>query len=681
MDLSQPSDESRVLVIYTGGTIGMLVGPQGYRNEPHFLTETLRCQSRFHDPLEDSLFSHSRSIEGFRKWSTSGKSSPAVSETLASAPKDIPTLSVKSTRPVVSSLLSSDTLRPSSFQAAECRKIEQNVYECLLPSLVTPRTSIHAGNSKRIRYAILEWDPLLDSSNVDTEDWIRIAEEIELNYAAFDAFVVLHGTDTMSYTSSALSFMLEDLGKTVILTGAQIPLSQLRNDAVDNLLGALSIAGHYIIPECCLFFNQCLYRGNRVSKVSSYDLEAFKSPNFPPLVNVGIDIVVNWSNVIRQTNLRRFKVHKTTLRLFPGISVDTIRAFLMPPIQGVVLETFGAGNAPQRNDLMESLREASDRGVVIVAITQCAKGTVSDVYETGRALLRAGVVPGGDMTAECALTKLGYLLSKSQFSIEKVRELIRLPLRGELTSTGGASAKPSMARHLDTMHDLLVQMIRLSVPEIIVTSSREHERVADDLAAPWSWTAAEASATESSFLPVLVRLAVAKDDAEGLKFCLNYQDDDGAALSPGIEKGLGHFAAGIVNTVDPSSGWPPLHVAAFNGSDRSLVHLRDTLGHTALYYAARRGHTSIIEVLREAGAIFGGSDVEGGFVGLEVTKALQKGDEAALQIWDKAGFDEIKLLHGLGTVIAHLLGCISYLLHPLAVFSILDVCTKCETEA
>lgn len=201
---------------------------------------------------------------------------------------------------------------------------------------------------------------------------------------------------------------------------------------------------------------------------------------------------------------------------------------------------------------------------------------------------------------QCALTKLGYLLSKSQFSIEKVRELIRLPLRGELTSTGGASAKPSMARHLDTMHDLLVQMIRLSssapmpsVPEIIVTSSREHERVADDLAAPWSWTAAEASATESSFLPVLVRLAVAKDDAEGLKFCLNYQDDDGAALSPGIEKGLGHFAAGIVNTVDPSSGWPPLHVAAFNGSDRclaillqagALVHLRDTLGHTALYY-------------------------------------------------------------------------------------------------
>ncbi|EJD05684.1 asparaginase-domain-containing protein [Fomitiporia mediterranea MF3/22] len=656
METFQPSDESRVLVIYTGGTIGMLVGPQGYRNEPHFLRETLRCQSRFHDPLEDSLYSHSGTIEGFRRWSSSGRSSPS-NEMHSPISKEVPTLIVKSTRPIRPSLLS-DTRKPDPSRNSHCRRIEENAYECLIPSLITPRTSIHAGNTKRIRYAILEWDPLLDSSNVGTEDWVRIATEIELNYAAFDAFVILHGTDTMAYTSSALSFMLEDLGKTVILTGAQIPLSQLRNDAVDNLLGALSIAGQYIIPECCIFFNQCLYRGNRVSKVSSYDLDAFNSPNFPPLVNVGIDIVVNWDNVIRQTSLRRFKAHKdmssrvATLRLFPGISAETIRAFLKPPIQGVVLETFGAGNAPQKRDLMEALREASER-CVVVAITQCSKGTVSDAYETGRALLDIGIIPGGDMTPECALTKLGYLLSKPQLTIEKVRDLVRLPLRGELTAPRGSSARPSMAQHLDTLQDCLAQMMRLSsssspnIPEIVVSSDQQPGRNSDNPTASWSWTAAEASATESSLLHILIRLAVAKDDVEGLEFCLSYQDNKDVAQSR-VDKTLGTPAAGVVNSIDPCSGWAPLHVAAFNGSERTvaillqagaLVHLRDSLGHTALYYAARRGHTGIVEILRQAGANLGGTDIEGGFVALEVTKAAQRYDEVALQTWRKAGYE------------------------------------------
>ncbi|KAL5533266.1 hypothetical protein ACEPAF_5042 [Sanghuangporus sanghuang] len=657
MDTYRPSDEARVLVIYTGGTIGMLVGPHGYRNEPHFLTETLRCQSRFHDPLEDSLFSHSGTIDGFRKWSTSGRSSP-VSGARFPALKETPTLTVKSTRPIPPSLLT-DPAKSHLSQASSCRKIDNNVYECTLPSLVTPRTSVHTGNSKRIRYAILEWDPLLDSSNVGTEDWVRIATEIELNYAAFDAFVILHGTDTMAYTSSALSFMLEDLGKTVILTGAQIPLSQLRNDAVDNLLGALSIAGQYIIPECCLFFNQCLYRGNRVSKVSSYDFDAFDSPNFLPLVNVGIDIVVNWNNVIRQTSLRRFRAHKdmssrvATLRLFPGISADIVRAFLIPPIQGVVLETFGAGNAPQRRDLMEVLREASDR-CVVVAITQCSKGTVSDAYETGRALLDIGIVPGGDMTPECALAKLGYLLSKPQLSVQKVRELVRLPLRGELTAPSGQSSKPSMTQHLDSLQDCLAQMMRLSntssphVPQIIINQDQGTGQNIIDPAAPWSWTVAEASATQSTLLNILIRLAVAKDDVDGLEFCLRYQDDDDVLRSPSVEKSISTPAAGIANNIDPSSGWTPLHVAAFNGSERSvatllqagaLVHLRDSLGHTALYYAARRGYPNIVELLRQAGANLGGTDIEGGFVTLEVTRAAHKGDEVALETWNRAGYN------------------------------------------
>ena len=155
MELAQPSDESRVLIIYTGGTIGMLVGPQGYRNEPHFLTETLRCQSRFHDPLEDSLFSHSGTIEGYRKWSTSGKSSPVTEQSAMPAAIEIPTLLVRSTRPIMTAALGPEQ-KMTPAQRIECKKVAENIYECMLPSMVTHRTSIHTGNAKRIRYAILE---------------------------------------------------------------------------------------------------------------------------------------------------------------------------------------------------------------------------------------------------------------------------------------------------------------------------------------------------------------------------------------------------------------------------------------------------------------------------------------------------------------------------------------------
>jgi lysophospholipase len=417
-----------------------------------------------------------------------------------------------------------------------------------------------------------------------------------LNYSLFDAFVILHGTDTMAYTSSALSFLLEDLGKTVIVTGAQIPLSQLRNDAVDNLLGALSIAGHYIIPECCLFFNHTLFRGNRVSKASSDDFNAFASPNLPPLVNVGIDIVVNWNEVIRQTSLRRFRAHKrlsphvATLRLFPGITAATVQAFLAPPIRGVVLETFGAGNAPQRKDLMSALREACERGVVIVAITQCAKGSVSNAYETGRTLLQAGVVPGGDMTPECALTKLSYLLSKPELSAEGVRSLVGAPLRGELTGIPHGTRTPAIEANLEAIGNTLSFIVRLTSPArhptpAIVVSDAEDEL--PDAGAPWAWTAAEVGTTQGALLSWLVHLAAAANDVDGLSHCLS---TDGAH---GEDQRT--IVGGIVNWINPASGRSPLHVAAINGSVHcvhallkagSLVHLRDSLGHTALYYVS-----------------------------------------------------------------------------------------------
>ncbi|KAF8163531.1 L-asparaginase [Crassisporium funariophilum] len=662
MELSRPADESRVLVIYTGGTIGMLVGQQGYVPEPCFLTETLRSQSRFHDPLQDSLFSNASSVQGFREWS-SGRSSPLPSAESGSLSPDPlgRTLLVRSSRPIGHSTTldtSPNTKQHFMKDQPKSIRISDNVYEAHLPTLVTPRSKVPGGSgSKSIRYAILEWNPLLDSSNMDIDDWIRIATEIELNYV-FDAFVVLHGTDTMAYTSSALSFLLEDLGKTVILTGAQIPLSQLRNDAVDNLMGALTIAGHYIIPECCLYFNHTLFRGNRVTKMSSYDLSAFNSPNFAPLVNVGIDIVVNWNDVIRQTSLRKFRAHKhmnphvATLRLFPGISGATIRAFFMPPIRGVVLETFGAGNAPQRSDVMEALKEACDRGVVVVAISQCAKGSVSDAYETGRTLLQVGVVPGSDMTPECALTKLGYLLSKPELSSKDVRDLIGIPLRGELSRASGAVLQqPSIEQNLDNIQQLLSQFVRLtqppsSLPQITVTPESV-ESGAQDAAAPWSWTAAEATATEAVLFPFLVHLAAARDNIESLNFCLKPATSDGGA-GPGVAAAdhvlkFGMIPGGIVNCLEPGSGRSPLHVAALNGNTRSvdvllrsgaLVHLRDTLGHTALYLAARQGHEAVVDLLVQAGATLGGTDQL--FAHPLIDNATRTGDSASLRVWSKA---------------------------------------------
>lgn len=309
-------------------------------------------------------------------------------------------------------------------------------YPELAPALVMPPSIF----GKRAKFNILEYDPLLDSSNMTIEDWIKIAGDIERFYHLFDAFVILHGTDTMPYTASALSFMLEALGKTVIMTGSQIPLSELRNDATSNLLGALTIAGHYVIPEVTLFFNNHLYRGNRCIKSNLSAFDAFCTPNMKPLAKLGIDIDIDWPAVWRTHEVKPFRARKfmnpnvTCLRLFPGITEATVKAVLAPSVKGVVLETFGAGNAPDnRPDLLKAIKDACDRGVVFVNISQCQVGAVSDIYATGKALSSAGVVPGLDMTTECALTKLAYLLADDGLTPDQVRDKMRVSLAGELT--------------------------------------------------------------------------------------------------------------------------------------------------------------------------------------------------------------------------------------------------------
>ncbi|KAK1144401.1 hypothetical protein N8T08_005554 [Aspergillus melleus] len=307
------------------------------------------------------------------------------------------------------------------------------------PSLRTPQTAY----GRRVRYTVFEFDELLDSSSIDAKGWAEIAETVKLNYTHFDGFVVLHGTDSLAYTCSALSFMLQNLGKPVVLTGSQAPMLELQNDATDNLLGSLVVASHFMIPEVCLYFNNRLFRGNRASKVSASDFAAFASPNCPPLaVTTSMRTNVDWELVSRPNNIEHFNIqtnldttHVACLRIFPGIKPEMVDAVLrLEGLRGLVLETFGAGNAPhgQDNAMTKVFADAIKRGIVIVNVTQCLTGSVSPVYATGMSLSRAGVVAGLDMTTEAALTKLAYLLALPDSSPETVAKNMSISLRGEL---------------------------------------------------------------------------------------------------------------------------------------------------------------------------------------------------------------------------------------------------------
>jgi len=289
-------------------------------------------------------------------------------------------------------------------------------------------------------YDIHEYDPLLDSSNMTPRDWLKIAEDIADHYDSHDGFVVLHGTDTMAYTASALPFMLQDLQKPVILTGAQIPLCEVRNDARENLVTAMLIAGNFAIPEVCLCFGSKLLRGNRAIKVDAEGFDAFESPNFPPLGSLGIEIKINHDLVLQPAGRPKSLAVKpmkapsvAVLRLFPGISADIVRNALQPPIEGLVLETYGVGNGPEDPALIAELKAAVQRGVVIINCTQCIKGTVNmEDYATGSALAGAGVISGFDMTVEAALAKLAYLFS-CKLPPEVVKEKMQTDLHGELS--------------------------------------------------------------------------------------------------------------------------------------------------------------------------------------------------------------------------------------------------------
>ncbi|KIS71096.1 uncharacterized protein UMAG_01007 [Mycosarcoma maydis] len=759
------SGEALVLCLYAGGTIGMVRkdASSGFAPYPSFLTETLRSQSRFHDPHADSIFSWSDSVDRYKAWSEaftrpgSGASTPLQGAVSGSASNSLPneqqiseavaekqsaTVDVNgasfpnkkrknehesignpgsltpSTQAHLEHLYADTASRPASGAASSAappfghpvlvrssapkgtsthHALSSNLssdakhLELQLPTLITPRGGV---NGKRVRYAVLEYDPLLDSSEMDIPDWIRLASDISLNYENFDAFIVLHGTDTMAYTASALSMLLENLGKSVIVTGAQVPLSELRNDAIENVLGALMLAGSYIIPEVGLYFASTLYRGNRTSKVSNNALAAFDSPNMAPLARVGINIEVAWNLVERSRTVKGFRAHDkmspnvALLRLFPGLPTSTVKSFLSPPLEGVILESYGAGNAPSRQDLLDVFQHASDRGLVIVNITQCVQGEVSAIYAVGKKLEAVGVVAGGDMTPECALAKLSYLLAKG-LEPHEIRELMGRPLRGELTSSRGAGSShatlaqeltPAGAKAVKADVKTLLAHILQSPHQLQSASSAankksgvEMERQANTQAlasaAGWDSSSAQVSAATLAVLPYLIYEAACSNDLPMLQWHLHALNQLETVPTISIDEEHFHpstlIASASVNTGDtaatshtidacvskPDSTTPleklqPLHIAAargFTGVVEQLlqagcsVHARHAAsGHSPLFLACKNANGATAKLLRDAGAHFKEDEVR---LARSLLHSQQQNKQTtqAKAIWELAG--------------------------------------------
>lgn len=473
----------RVLVLYTGGTIGMKPSSKGYIPVSQYLPQLLKNWPQFHD----------KSAE---KWTDLDCITP-----------------------------------PSAFGI-------------------------------RVAYRILEYQPLLDSSNIGNEDWKKMAQDIFHFYPHYDAFIILHGTDTMSFTASALSFMLEDLSKTVIVTGSQLPLSEWRTDGIENFLGSLFVAGNYEIPEVCIFFHNKLLRGNRSIKLISSDFDAFHSGNFPPLVELGFDVKINWH--LMNSPQESFRLssemdpHVGVLRIFPGITGAFLKSIISSPFKGLILHTYGSGNAPDTDrSFLDAIEKAIREGMILVNCTQCFRGAVQGHYATGQALADIGVVSGADMTIEAALTKLSYLFGKN-YPLEEIRLKISQNLRGELTE--------SDVRTRFSFRDKLFLRSIASVLE------------------------ADTSEVSKALNPILLGSSARTGDLDLLKRLLkrgaSVQESDEDQRTPL------HFAA--------TAG--QLSMVTFLVQQGAKLEAKDRWKHTALYEAIYQGHSEVAHFLMAQGA-------------------------------------------------------------------------------
>ncbi|CAB3397830.1 unnamed protein product [Caenorhabditis bovis] len=457
---------------------------------------------------------------------------------------------------------------------------------------------------KRVVYWIVEYEPLLDSCDMTFDDWIRIASDIKKAYHNYDGFVVLHGTDTLAYTASALSFMMENLGKPVIITGSQIPVAEVRSDGMENLIGALITAGNFDIPEVCVYFNNKLMRGNRTVKLDNSALEAFDSPNMHPLANMAINIKVCYDAIFRSENIAAFDVHDNLcrdvgmLRIFPSMTIESVRAFLQPPTKGVILQTFGAGNMPtRRSDIIAALKDAIDRGVLIVNCSQCLKGQVDVNYATGKILYDIGVIPGSDMTSEAAMAKLCYVLGKDEWDDQKKKMMLQSNLRGEMTV-----AHSGAMRELDIIPHI-AKCLRVS-------SSQEVQLLREVI------------------LPPL--------------FCNAAKTNDSKLLEQLKGSGV-NFSAPDYNLRTA------LHVAASNGNLEAVnyllkigtnVHLKDMFGYNALLCAVKAKNIDCVRAIRNAG---GSIDAYSQKIGVDLCLAAAQNDLELLRCYEAAGCEMLEL--------------------------------------